>query len=166
MTIRNITLHWTAGNHKQTFPGYHFCIQGDGTVVPSLALSKKGEHTWGRNTGNVGISLCAMAKGFPVTPIHIERAAKLCAELCFRHGLDPKGHLDLPRMKVVGNTIVPVPGQTIKAPVITDHAFYARADGYFPARWDIGEYLDPIVRKACWYYEKLVTKRILPEFIK
>jgi hypothetical protein len=160
-----ITLHWTAGNHKQTFPEYHFCVQGDGTVVPTLPLGQKGAHTWMRNTGNIGTSMCAMAAGHPVTPIQIERNAKLVAELCLRFGLDPRGHVELPELKLRGGTLVAT-GRTIIAPVIADHAFFAKADGYYPDRWDVGEKHEVILKKALWYFDKLTAHAIPLEFIK
>lgn len=37
-------------------PSYHFVIELDGDIVPTLPLTDKGAHTGGHNTGNVGIS--------------------------------------------------------------------------------------------------------------
>jgi hypothetical protein len=162
---KNITLHWSAGTYTQTFSGYHLSIQGDGSVVVSCPLSVKGSHCWGRNTGNIGVSLCAMAKGCPVKPIQVERAARVCAELCFKYKLNPRGHVTLPKKKRVGANLVSVPGE-ITAPVIADHAWYARQDQYFPDRWDVGDFYGVIFHKACWYYDKLVAKAITPEYIK
>lgn len=147
MTVKNITLHHSAGNHTQTFPAYQFGIQGDGTVVQNLSVNEKGAHTWGRNTGNVGISLCAMAPGFPVTPAQREACAVLIACLCGMFGLDIGGKIELPEMKVIGERIVAT-GHTMMFPVVNDHAGFAKADGYFPDRWDIGPEYAPIMARA------------------
>jgi hypothetical protein len=119
-----------------TFPEYHFCILGDGTVKQTLSIKEKGAHTWKRNTGNVGISMCAMAPGFPVKDVQIEACAKLVAELCQIYGLS-----------------------ILKD--VYDHAYWARKDFYFPDRWDIGDKFPIVIRKARWYYAKLLLPKLL-----
>jgi N-acetylmuramoyl-L-alanine amidase CwlA len=121
-----LTLHWTAGGYTQTFDDYHFCVKGDGAVVQTLSISKKGAHTWKRNSGNIGVSMCCMADGCPVTDKQREATARLVAELCGMFGLDVERD-------------------------VHDHAYFARLDGYYPERWDVGEELTPIKAKAKWY---------------
>lgn len=55
-----IYLHWTAGRYDTAFPDYHINITGDGRIlIPSTCFSKTLNHTWRRNTGSIGIALCA-----------------------------------------------------------------------------------------------------------
>lgn len=162
-TPTHITLHWTAGTHDMTFPEYHFCVKGSGQVVQTLSIHEKGAHCWGRNTGNIGISMCAMAPGHPVLPVQVEHTAKLVAELCQKYGLDPRAQITLPAMRIQGDRLV-AQGYTLQAPVVTDHAWYAKKDGYFPERWDIDAHLAPIVNKAVWYLGRLLAGEAKPEF--
>jgi hypothetical protein len=147
---RLITLHWTAGSHTQTFPDYHFCVRGDGQVVQTLPIGIKGSHTWGRNTGNIGISLCAMAKGYPVTAAQRESTAVLVAELAGCYGIDLHATIQLPELRLSpdGKRLIPT-GRLRPFPALADHAVFARADGYFPDRWDIGDEF-PRIRDRAW----------------
>ncbi len=112
-TPNAITLHWSAGTHDQTFDHYHINITGDGTVVqtrPTHGTGSLGSHTWHRNTGNIGIGICAMADGVPITPAQEDSAARTVAEL----------------MGVYGIPIT----------AVHDHVYYARLDGYGPGSGD------------------------------
>lgn len=54
-----IYLHWTAGHYNQKFDDYHVNITGDGKLwVSTDDLSEVLSHTWKRNSGAVGITLC------------------------------------------------------------------------------------------------------------
>jgi hypothetical protein len=53
-----IYLHWTAGHYYQTFDSYHVNIVDDGTMYLMDDLDEVLAHTWLRNTGAVGITLC------------------------------------------------------------------------------------------------------------
>ena len=54
-----IYLHWTAGHYQQPFEDYHVNITGDGKIlVPDTDLSIYRSHTYKRNSGSIGISLC------------------------------------------------------------------------------------------------------------
>ena len=54
-----IYLHWTAGHYHSLFDSYHVNIDGDGVIwVATDDLSEVRSHTWGRNTGSVGVALC------------------------------------------------------------------------------------------------------------
>lgn len=157
--IRLITLHWTAGRHDQVFHDYHFCITGDGGCRATLPLTVKGAHTWRRNSGNIGVALCAMADGHPVTQHPVtqhqrETAAAVVAELCHVHHLPLRGVVALPRLHLVGGQLVEA-GGVIEAPTVADHAWFAKRDGYYPDRWDIGEEYLPLLSKAAWYLEQL-----------
>lgn len=56
-----IYLHWTAGHYFQKFPDYHINITGDGQLWLTCPLEEVLAHTWKRNSGAVGITLCAAA---------------------------------------------------------------------------------------------------------
>ncbi len=54
-----IYLHWSAGHrYGQIFEDYHVNIDGDGVIYVTGDLDEVKSHTWCRNTGSVGISLC------------------------------------------------------------------------------------------------------------
>lgn len=54
-----IYLHWSAGRYNSKFEDYHVNIDGDGRIFLSVEdLSEVLAHTWKRNTGSVGVSLC------------------------------------------------------------------------------------------------------------
>ena len=54
-----IYLHWSAGHYYQTFDDYHINITGDGKIYASTDnLADVLAHTYHRNSGAVGISLC------------------------------------------------------------------------------------------------------------
>ena len=93
------------------------------------------------------------------TPSPITHTA---SERCHR-GINPRAKLNSPHLTLLHGQLC-VTGQTIQAPAIADHAFYAKADGYFPDRWDIGELMDDVLRKACWYYDQLKAGKAKTEF--
>lgn len=54
-----IYLHWSAGHYSQKFEDYHINITDDGKIwVTTDDLSEVLAHTWHRNSGAVGMSLC------------------------------------------------------------------------------------------------------------
>jgi len=54
-----IYLHWSAGHYNSKFDDYHINITGDGKLwLATDDFSEKLAHTWRRNSGAVGISLC------------------------------------------------------------------------------------------------------------
>lgn len=89
-----VYLHWTAGDYDQTFPAYHLCIQGDGTIVETLPLDAVPSATYMRNTGSIAITLCgcmdATANGdgtfnlgsYPPTDAQIECMAQMVNVIC------------------------------------------------------------------------------------
>lgn len=152
---RLITLHWTAGSYTQTFNTYHFCVQGDGNVMNSLSLKLKGSHTWGRNTGNIGIAMCAMRDSQTMpTKKQIEATAALVADLSVQFSIAYTQQQECRRHRVQSGQRIPIPG-TMLIFRITDHAAYARCDGYYPDRWDCGQYTEIILKKAAWYRDQI-----------
>lgn len=90
-----IYLHWTAGRYNTPYDDYHINIKGDGSIYVSTEnLSDILHHTWRRNTGSIGVTLCCgLGAGseslgdFPPTPTQIEVMAQVIAVLCDAMGI-------------------------------------------------------------------------------
>lgn len=91
--INKIYLHWTAGRYTQTFEDYHINISGTGAIfVSTNDFTQALAHTWRRNTGAIGITLCCAydaepdnfglpTGNFPPTTEQVEVMAKVIAVL-------------------------------------------------------------------------------------
>lgn len=84
-----VYLHWSAGHYNTVFDDYHINIKGDGTIVVTGDLDEIKSHTWRRNTGSVGVSLCCAYNATsnnigpePPTQEQIEVMAQVTAALC------------------------------------------------------------------------------------
>lgn len=81
------SMHWSAGRYDTPFADYHLNILGDGRIMASTDdMSKVLPHTWKRNTGTIGISLCCAYQAttddlgeFPPTAAQIETMAQVIA---------------------------------------------------------------------------------------
>ncbi|MEZ0374921.1 MAG: N-acetylmuramoyl-L-alanine amidase [Candidatus Sericytochromatia bacterium] len=144
-TARYITLHWTAGGYNVPFSDYQILIGHEYILISEDMLNwSRHQHSWRRNTGNIGISFMAMANATernagpaPVTKPMIEHCALVAALIVRRYALDWFA--------------------------LVDHAHWAALDGYpgqrwdcqWPVPWEHGEHLTDVVkRKAKWYHEK------------
>ena len=84
-----IYLHWTAGRYGQMYDDYHINIDKNGRLWASTDdLSETLAHTWHRNTGSVGVTLCccygadtADLGDYPPTAAQIEAMAQVVAVL-------------------------------------------------------------------------------------
>lgn len=82
-------MHWTAGGWWQVFPDYHINIDADGEVYVSTEnFAEVLSHTYCRNTGSIGITLCCCAdadtnslNSYPPTAKQIESMAKVVCVL-------------------------------------------------------------------------------------
>ena len=82
-----IFIHWSAGRYDQKFDDYHINIDGSGRCwVSTDDFSETLAHTWKRNTGAIGVSLCCCYEAttndlgeFPPTPAQIEVMAQVIA---------------------------------------------------------------------------------------
>lgn len=100
------TFHWTAGTYEPNDlerSDYHLLIVYDPktkkvhTEKHNNYTDKLG-HTWNRNTGNVGISLCGMAAPsdwhnfgkYPILYIQLIEACIAAAEVCLLKDLKPE----------------------------------------------------------------------------
>lgn len=80
-----VYLHWSAGRYDSVFDDYHINITGAGKIfVTTNDLSEIKSHTWRRNTGSIGISLCCAYNAtsndlgeYAPTDIQIEMIAKV-----------------------------------------------------------------------------------------
>lgn len=80
-----VYLHWSAGRYDSVFDDYHINITGAGKIfVTTNDLSEIKSHTWRRNTGSIGISLCCAYNAtssdlgeYAPTGIQIETIAKV-----------------------------------------------------------------------------------------
>ena len=80
-----VYLHWSAGRYDSVFDDYHINITGAGKIfVTTNDLSEIKSHTWRRNTGSIGISLCCAYDAttndlgeYTPTNIQIETIAKV-----------------------------------------------------------------------------------------
>jgi len=98
-----IYLHWTAGNYNSASPtwGYHTIFTGDGGIVRNKSYDARGQHTEGKNSNSVGLSLAAMAGATgvndfgsqPVTHEQLNQMAAEAARLAVKWGWE-EGDID------------------------------------------------------------------------
>jgi hypothetical protein len=144
-TSKRIIFHWSAGNYNQCWDGYQFGVvydakTGQAYAVRFLKGNQKGKHLWARNTGSIGISFMAMASGQPVTKAQLMVGARLAAEYCAWHRIDPRATETIDQMacdQPNANSIWKT-GKMIQMKVVSDHASYAQQDGYGRFRVDVG----------------------------
>lgn len=163
--ILHLVNHHSAGSYTLTCKAYHFGVGFDVhaprvCLMRNLKLHQKGQHLWGRNTGACGNAM--LAEGPEENPQHrrpeqVETLALLNAEQCFVWGLNPRGTITLPKKRIVGNSLVTVPGEYITMPIISDHSEFAKQDGYYPDRVDIEHDIAYVRAQAAKYYDELVA---------
>ena len=155
-TITSLTAHWSAGSYSSTSNHYGLNATWSagepdrGVLVQTRSIHDKGSHCWGRNTGNFGLALCAMGDGIDANgkrsvlypkPSQVMALAYAAACLAGMFGLDLGAQISKQKKASNANSIWDTPG-TILVPVLADHAIYAKHDGYYPDRWDIGSQSD------------------------
>ena len=145
-SIKHLFLHWTGCQYGQVFDAYHINIDEHGEIyLTCRTLHDRKEHTWNRNTGAVGISLCCAYKAdlsshgvpdykglCPPTALQIEQMAIVVAILCRELELE------------------------ISFDTVRTHAEVADQDDYGPAkhpidmRWDLYRLTDlPDCQNLC-----------------
>lgn len=142
--IKRATIHWTADRYTYAYDDYHYCFVWDKAnrkmhVVKMLRLSQMGQHAKLANTGNVGMSFCAMRGATslsnlgpePIEPEMLKGGAIFAAEFCAWHKLDPRKQL-------------------------VDHRIVDKEIGR-NAKWDIEPYWDEFLKLAIEHYDKLKT---------
>jgi hypothetical protein len=158
--IHAIVLHHTAGSYTSTSDHYHFCIlyskkTNTASVKQVRSVKEIGSHTWKRNTGRIGISVCGAYVGYPVQLCQFEAMGKLVAELCILFEIDMKAKhkaMDLDNTHLFHDV-----------PNVADHVFYAKMDRYI--KIDIGEKnLAYVLEKAMWFYAKIKSGHVKREY--
>ena len=84
-----VYLHWTAGRYGQRYDDYHINIDKDGSLWASTDdFAETLSHTWHRNTGSIGVTLCCCYQAasnalgpYPPTAAQIEAMAQVVAVL-------------------------------------------------------------------------------------
>ena len=84
-----VYLHWTAGRYGQMYNDYHINIDRDGSLWASTDdFAATLSHTWHRNTGSIGVTLCCCYQAasnalgpYPPTAAQIEAMAQVVAVL-------------------------------------------------------------------------------------
>lgn len=160
--VKGIVLHWTAGDHDDFYNGYHFNIgeiNNLPVIIKTLGWNQKGQHLWGRNTGMIGITLCAM-KDWKILPTQkqLDILPILIAEICAWKNLNPEGKISLANKKVVGQDLIDIGGFS-NFDVISDHRTFAKKDGYGSERQDIKQYYLPAKEKAIIYFKELKSNK-------
>ena len=158
--IKHIYLHWTAGRYEQFFDDYHLNIDGEGKVYRTCSsLDELKAHTYRRNTGAIGITLCCALDASwqgevpdlgscPPTTLQLVALAKVVAVLCVGLGL------------------------ALDDSAVMTHAEAALVDGYgagsgdSETRWDLayvptsgGGLIEggPFVRQLAQYYSQALV---------
>lgn len=160
--VSGLVLHWTAGDYKTFFNGYHVnfgFIENEVIVVKTLNFNQKGQHVWQRNSNLIGLTLCSM-KDWVLKPneYQLDMLSLFIAEFCAWYNLNPENEITLPEKKLVGNTLVNT-GKNKKFPIISDHRTFAESDGYASERQDIKDYYKPVRDKAIQYYKELKANK-------
>ena len=85
-----VYLHWTAGSYYSKFDDYHINIDKDGAIFISTEdLSETLSHTYYRNSGSIGVTLCCCAGATdsdlgdqPPTEAQLNAMAQVTSVLC------------------------------------------------------------------------------------
>ncbi len=171
-----VYLHWSAGLYHQIWQDYHINIDDKGNCHMTGDFDDIKYHTYKRNTGSIGVSLCAcygaelngspsnpkpMLGEYAPTSAQIEKMAQVIAVLAL--ALDLYGSY----------------GELLKERVWT-HYEAAVKDDYAPwgwdpdCRWDLsvltddgvyGEGGDTLRGKAIWYYNIYKEQGIPEEYL-
>lgn len=96
-SIHRLYLHWTGATYTQLFDSYHLNVRGNGMVYgPRVPLTDRLAHTWQRNTGAIGLTICcgynATTENFGAYPpllLQIEVLCRISALLLIGCGLTP-----------------------------------------------------------------------------
>jgi hypothetical protein len=166
--VMQITFHYPGSNHTTLFDDFHFNVpyfarHNRASVVRTLRSDQLGRHLYHRNYGNLAIGLsggydaCAVTnyKGpFGLKDDQIDVAARLGAELCLVHGIDPTAVIQAPEYGWdKRNRVITLTGRKIWVPTVTDHSFYGLKDGTHAA--DLLASGPTLVRDLKEYYRDL-----------
>ena len=145
-SIKHLFLHWTGCQYGQVFDDYHINIDEHGEIyLTCRTLHDRKEHTWHRNTGAVGITLCC-AKDAVLNYHSIPDYKGLC----------PPTALQIEQMAIVVAILCQELELEISYDTVRTHAEVADQDDYGPAkhpsdmRWDLYRLTDlPDTQNLC-----------------
>lgn len=124
-----VYLHWSASDYDTLYSDYHFCIDGDGNLHYTLALSLQSAATWHRNYRSISICLCCC------------KDAQLYADGRTSFGEYAPADAQIECLAQVIATISNVLHLPIRKGLFMTHAEAAELDEYGPSttceRWDL-----------------------------
>ena len=130
--IKCLYLHWSAGHYGQAYDDYHLNIDRDGTIYQTCSsLTEVKQHTYLRNSGSIGISLCC---GYQAS-CHEDGKVNL--------GPEPPTHEQIEALARVIAILTYALGLPLSYATVKTHAEIACMDGYGPGcgdpdmRWDL-----------------------------
>ena len=141
--IKRLYLHWTGGHYGHVYDSYHVSIGKNGELylpeneIQLDAFVRRRSHTYQRNTGALGITLCC---GY---------GAKISAGGIVDFGPEPPTCLQIEAMARVIAHITHYLGIVITPYTVQTHGEVADADGYGPGG------TDPDLRWDLWVLEDL-----------
>lgn len=158
--MRYLTLHWSAGSYTTPFKAYQISVKPDSILINLYAIDWDAfSHTWKRNGQNMALSLLSMGGA-------VDR----------KTGLYQFDILKQPQMLDIAAKTAAHVLHHYRLPLttITDHAAWAKKDGYKGLRWDIRKVMsanrttfDEIYSKANVYLKSLQNpKQVVQESIK
>lgn len=126
-----VYIHWTAGHYGQAYDDYHFCIDHDGSIENTRALTEVPTATYHRNTGSIAIALCccAGATAYKGDPYEVDL------------GEEPPTDAQIETCSQIMAAISDVFDIPVDVDHFMTHAEAANFDGYGPdttcERWDL-----------------------------
>ena len=155
-----LVYHWLATDFDSIYDDYRFNVPYSvastrAAVVRTLSWKEKEQHLWGRNGNTTAVGICGMYDHrYKLQDDQLEEAAIIGAEVCAWKVIDPNGSSQLPELRRSGESLIPT-GRMIWVPNVTDHAFFAKKDGYPNDRIDVGPYLPIIKNRLLEVYREL-----------
>jgi hypothetical protein len=152
--------HWQVTDYSTAYNDYEIVIcfwleRRQVVILRTLPAGAKNSACWKRNTAALNWAFAGYAGAvptsdlrhiakpgsFPATDEMVEGASIVLAEYGCWHEWDLEGTVNLPvwRCNADESDMTMLTTDGLIAPVLADHAFFARADGYSDARWDIAE---------------------------
>jgi len=148
--ISRLYLHWTAGRYSQCFDDYHLNIGPNGELyLTCRSLEELKAHTWHRNTGAVGLTICACLGAVALQPPKDKEAPAI------DFGPFEPTPMQIEKLALVIAVITQALGLDLSEEAVMTHCEAAIRDGYGPYSGD------PETRWDLWYvkdypYEGLV----------
>ncbi len=158
-------MHHTGTVSNILYDGYQFNIteiDKEVYIFQTLEWSEKGQHLWGRNSGLASFTFCCLATGLnKPTEGMIKAMGMLIGEISAWKNIPIDAKLTMQAKKIINGDLVNVSNKIIKIPTFTDHAEYAKFDGYFPDRWDVGDTIkNTVISIAKKHFNDLKSNKV------